>query len=155
MNHSEKFKIENCDKISGTIIKVEKSYAVKSRSHQDGWMIELKEVNYTIRVVGEYYSAINHDNFKRLIKPGAVIDVYFLKSKYYGLFEKMNDNFGVKDAATIMCSGTEILDFESIRGRLSHLFIMNLVFGLVAVGLGIKMIIESMKLLPTKAKTSG
>ncbi|MBW8361092.1 MAG: hypothetical protein K0M56_02760 [Kaistella sp.] len=144
MNHAEKFKIENCDKISGTLTNFEKTYA-KGGSRQVGWMLTIKNFEFKIRIVGEYYNAINKTNFKKFIKPGAFLDIYIVKSKYNGIFEKLNNKMGIKDAVTIKCSNSEILDLKRIKDNLGHLYIINLIFGILALGFGIKNIYISIK----------
>jgi hypothetical protein len=144
MNHAEKYKIENCDMISGELTQMEKTYA-KGGKRQDGWLLKIKDFEFDIRIVGEYYNAINQKNFDELIKPGALLNIYILKTKYYGIFEKLNNSMNIKDAATIICSNKEVLDLKSIRNRLKHLFVMNLIFGMLAVGFGVKLIFESIK----------
>ena len=84
-------------------------------------------------------------NLKHLIKPGTSIEVYLLKPEHYGMFEDLNNYLNIKDAATLICSGETILDLKNIREQLSHLFIMNLIFGIVVIGFGIAMIIRSIK----------
>ncbi len=130
--------------ISGELTQIEKTYA-KGGKRQDGWLLKIKDFDFDIRIVGEYYNAINQNEFEELIKPGAVLNIYILKTKYYGIFEKLNNRMNIKDAATIICSNKEVLDLQSIRNRLKHLFVMNLIFGIVSVGFGVKLIFESIK----------
>lgn len=144
MNHAEKFKIENCYKISGILTNFEKTYS-KGGKRQDGWMLYLKDVDFKIRIVGEYYNAINKTNFDKFIKPQAQLDVYILKSEYVGIFEKLNNEMGIKDAAVIKYSNYEILDLDSIKDKLGNLFMINLVFGIITIGFGAKNIYDSMK----------
>lgn len=142
MNHLDKLKIENCHRISGEIKTVEKTYR-KGGEVQDGWMIKLYGVKYKVRIVGEYYKAIHHEKFKQFIKKGARIEVYILKLKFYGIFEKMNSNRRIKDALSIICSEEKVLEIQSIQDRLSNLFIINLIFGIITIGLGSYMITNS------------
>ena len=144
MNHAEKYKIENCYKISGILTNYEKTYE-KGGRQQNGWMLYIKDVDFKIRIIGEYYNAINKINFEKFIKPQARLDIYILKSEYNGIFEKLNNKMGIKDAATIKFSNYEILDLHSINNRIGHLFMMNLIFGILAIGFGAKYIYDSTK----------
>lgn len=144
MNHAEKFTIENSFKVSGKVKKVQPT----GKTRQDGWILRLYGVNEKIRITGEYYKAINQSKFKQLIKPDSSIEVYFLKPENYGLFESFNKSLGIIDATAITCSGEEVLSFDNIQNRLSHLFIMNLLFGLTAFGIGIHNIIRSTQNTP-------
>ncbi len=141
MNHSEKYKIENCYKIEGIVNDFTKSYS-KHRT-QDGWMIHLSNSDYKIRVVGEYYNALDHQLFDLYVKKDNKLAVYILRPETNGIFEKLNENLGIKDAAIIKFQEHEILSLEKIKENLSHLFIMNLSFGIVAAGCGLYLIYKS------------
>jgi len=144
MNHSSKYKLENCFKVEGTVADVSKTYSKGGRV-QDGWLIQLADVNFKIRVVGAYYNALDKNLFNLYVKKGNKLTVYILKPETNGILENVNNSLGIKDAATIKFNGYDILSIEKIKTKLRHLFIMNLSFGLIAVGLGIFYILKSIK----------
>lgn len=144
MNHSDKYKLENCFKVEGTIESLSKTYSGGSDA-QDGWLIELDSLNYKIRIVGEYYNALDTNLFNQYVKKNNKLTFYILKEETNGVFEKLNSGLGIKDAATIRFNENEILSIENIKSKIKDLFIMNLSFGLIAVGLGIYYILKSFK----------
>lgn len=142
LNHAEKFEIKNLNKIKGTIRSVKES---KINSAKNGWLIKLENINFTIRIDGDYYEAINQENFKNLIKPEAKIEVYTLKPELYGVLKKLNFNNGIKDAVMITCSNAEILSIKDIKEKMSNLFILNSILGLTSLGLGVLFILLAFK----------
>lgn len=126
MNYVEKLKVENFIKVNGTVTEIDKTYAKKS-NRQDGWILKLKEVDYKIRIRGESYRAVNRGNFEKFIKPGSEIDVYFLKSEYYGIVEHLDDITGFKDATTITYSDIDILGLKNLKYKLRYDYIFYLI----------------------------
>ncbi len=147
INHAEKFKKENFYSIEGTIKKINKTTG-KYGNDQTGWSIKLVESNKIVTITGEYYNAINKTEFKDLVKPGAKVKVFMLKSEFHGLFKKIETFFSPDkflDATSLEVSGVEVLNLFSIRNRISRLFMQNLLFGLAAVVYGIFLIYHSYK----------
>jgi len=142
VNHAEKFELKNLNKIKGTILSVKES---KINSAKNGWLIKLKNNNFTIRIDGDYYDIIDQDNFKRNIRPEAIIEVYTLKPEFYGILKKINFNNDIKDAIMINCSNTEILSLKDIKEKMSSLFAINLILGFMSLGLGIFFVLLSFK----------
>ena len=142
VNHAEKFELKNLNKINGTILSVKES---KINSAKNGWLIKLENINFTIRIDGDYYDAINQENFKNLIKPEAKIEVFLLKPELYGVLKKLNFNNGIKDAVMITCSNAEILSLKDIKEKMSNLFILNSILGFISLGLGTLFVLLSFK----------
>ena len=144
MNHADKFQIQNCDKFTGTVSEVSVDFKRRSEK-QDGWKIGLKEHIFKVRIVGEYYNALDRDAFGQLVKPNAIIQVLLVKPSNFGLFERINQNNGLRDAAGIKVNGTEVLSITKLNERLSNLYWTNLTFGLLAIGFGLFFIYQSTK----------
>lgn len=142
VNHAEKFELKNLNKINGTILSVKES---KINSAKNGWLIKLENINFTIRIDGDYYDAINQENFKNLIKPEAKIEIFLLKPELYGILKKLNFNNGIKDAVMITCSNAEILSLKDIKEKMSNLFILNSILGFISLGLGTLFVLLSFK----------
>jgi hypothetical protein len=144
MNHADKFQIQNCDKFVGTVSEVSVDYKNRSEK-QDGWLIGFKEYKFKVRLVGEYYNTLDHDAFGQLVKPNAVVEVLLVKPSEFGLFERINQKNGLRDAARIRINETEILSITKLNERLSKLYWTNLTFGLLAIGYGLFLIYQSTK----------
>ncbi len=144
VNHAAKYKVENCYKVEGTIKNISKLYS-EGNIAQDGWMIELDSTNYKIRVVGEYYNALNRDLFNQYAIKNNRITVYILKEETGGVFQKVNSALGIRDAAIIRYNEHELLSLKNIKKKMKHQFILNLSIGLIAAGAGIYFILKSLK----------
>jgi len=144
MNHADKFQIQNCEKLTGTVTEVSIDYKKRSKK-QDGWQIGLKEYEFKIRIVGEYFNTLDHDAFEQLVKPNAVVEVLLVKPSEFGLFEKINEKLELRDAAGIKVEGTEVLSITKLNKELSSLYWTNLTFGIRAIGIGLFSIYTSTK----------
>lgn len=142
VNHAEKFELKNLNKIKGTIRSVKES---KINSAKNGWLLKLENVDFTIRIDGDYYDVVNQNNFKNLIKPKAKIEVYTLKPELYGILKKINFNNGIKDAVIITCSNIEVLSLGDIQEKMSNLFVINLILGLTSLGFGVLLFLMAFK----------
>jgi uncharacterized lipoprotein YajG len=142
VNHAEKFELNNLNKIKGTIRSVKES---KINSAKNGWLLKLENVDFTIRIDGDYYDVVNQNNFKNLIKPKAKIEVYTLKPELYGILKKINFNNGIKDAVIITCSNIEVLSLGDIQEKMSNLFVLNSILGFISLGLGTLFVLLSFK----------
>lgn len=149
LNHADKFELKNLYKINGKVLSIKENF---TNSARDGWTIKLENINYKIRIIGDYYNIINQEKFERLVKPTANIEVYFLKTDFNGILEIRNNQNKIKDAVIISSSNTEILKLKDVKNIMSNLFIRNLVLGSIFLGLGVPLILLSFK--PSNQKPS-
>lgn len=137
LDQAEKYKIENCYFINGTVEKVNQA--------KGGITIELKEVEYKIRVVGEFYNAVNKYNLSRFLKPNNKLKIYLLKSEYLDFFKMFNSSLGFKDAVIIQSANNKILTIEKIKERLVYTYYINLIISFIACITGFSLITLSFR----------
>jgi hypothetical protein len=128
----------------GTVSEVSVDYKKRSKK-QHGWLIGLKEYEFKVRIVGEYFNALDNDAFGQLVKPEAVVEVLLVKPSEFGLFERLNAESGLRDAAGIKVNETEVLSITKLNERLSNLYGRNLTFGIFIIGIGLFLIYQSTK----------
>jgi hypothetical protein len=71
--------------------------------------------------------------------------VLLIKPSEFGLFEKINEKMGLRDAAGIKIDGTEVLSITKLNKELSSLYWTNLTFGICFIGISLFLIYTSTK----------
>jgi len=144
MNHADKFQVQKCNKLTCTISDISIDYKNRSNT-QDGWLIGLKEYAFKVRIVGEYFNVLDHDAFAKLVKPNVTVEVLLVKRSEFGLFERINEKMGFRDAAGLKVNGTEVLSIEKLNQKLSSLYAINLTFGIFMLGISLFLMYKSTK----------
>jgi hypothetical protein len=143
-NHAEKFQLQNAYWLTATVSEISAVYR-RGGEKQEGWHIGLKEYEFKVRIVGEYFNALEHDAFARLVKQNEVVEVLLLKATESGVFEKMNEKLGFKDAAGLKINGTEVLSITKLHNTLGNLYWVNLCCGILMIGTGLFWMYKSTK----------